>query len=444
MKKQFYTFLILIFILGLVPVNFSKAETLSNRLKGKILLQVEDKGQAWYIDPITKERAFLGRPADAFKIMRELGLGISEKNYKSFNGYAPANLSGKILLRVEANGEAYYVYPDDLKLYYLGRPVDAFNLMREKGLGITNEDLNDVPVFQKYKEQTEANTNAINSLTQIVEEQQKKISELENKINTNTSTSTTATTTTSCTEDKWICDSWSSCFSGGTKTRVCSISDDCENISTPSPATSQSCNSESNICSAWTYSSWSACSTSGQQTRTVTSSLPSGCTGGNPVTTQSCSVTSPTCTSWIYSSWGTCSQAGSQSRTIISSSPSNCINGNPVLTQSCTPAPYFVAEITFDKDSIANDGVDSIKVKIVTKDSAGTILPNKSVQVQSNRTENLVSDSSGIINTTITTIESANSYQLSVTADQHTYSKIYQVINVRNKISFGVLSASDF
>ena len=190
MKKQFTIFLVLVFVLGLVPINFSNAQDLSNKLSGRILLQVEGVGQAWYIDPGTKQRAFLGRPADAFQIMRELGLGISEKDYNSFNGFASKNLSGRILLRVEANGEAYYVNPTDLKMYYLGRPADAFKVMREKGLGITDEDLTTVPVFQKYKEQTEANTTAINSLNQKVEEQQKKISELEGKINTNASTNT--------------------------------------------------------------------------------------------------------------------------------------------------------------------------------------------------------------------------------------------------------------
>jgi LPXTG-site transpeptidase (sortase) family protein len=126
---------------------------MADKLKGKILLAIEEVGQAWYVDPGNKERAFLGRPADAFRIMRELGLGISEYDYHLFNGYAPGRLSGKILLRVEANGEAYYVFPDSLKMYYLGRPADAFRVMRELGLGIANENLNKILVFQKSKEQ---------------------------------------------------------------------------------------------------------------------------------------------------------------------------------------------------------------------------------------------------------------------------------------------------
>jgi hypothetical protein len=79
--------------------------------------------------------------ADAFAIMRQLGLGISNQDYASFNGQAPARLSGRILLRVENHGEAYYVNPLDLKMHYLGRPADAFAIMRGLGLGVTNTDL---------------------------------------------------------------------------------------------------------------------------------------------------------------------------------------------------------------------------------------------------------------------------------------------------------------
>ena len=150
MRKKFTIFLILIFILELVPVNFSNAASLASKLKGKILLQVEDNGEGWYINPDNSERCYLGRPADAFRIMRELGLGISEDSYNSFNGYAPQRLAGKILLRVEANGEAYYVFPDNLKIYYLGRPTDAFKIMREMGLGITNNDLDKIEINKNY------------------------------------------------------------------------------------------------------------------------------------------------------------------------------------------------------------------------------------------------------------------------------------------------------
>jgi len=129
-------------LLALVFVFFGtiKVEAASS-LSGRILLQVQDKGQAWYVNPLDGYRYYLGRPADAFQLMRSLGLGISNSDISQFSDGAPSRLSGRILLKVQDKGQAYYVNPLTLKLHYLGRPADAFNLMRKLGLGITNTDL---------------------------------------------------------------------------------------------------------------------------------------------------------------------------------------------------------------------------------------------------------------------------------------------------------------
>lgn len=113
---------------------------LYEKLKGKILLKVESKGEAYYVNSKNNNMHYLGRPIDAFNIMKDQGLGISEENFNLFDGYAPCRLAGSILLRAEANGEAYYVNPDDNKMYYLGRPLDAFNIMKDLGLGISDDD----------------------------------------------------------------------------------------------------------------------------------------------------------------------------------------------------------------------------------------------------------------------------------------------------------------
>jgi len=44
----------------------------ADRQRGKILLQIEQEGEAWYVSPADGKRYFLGRPADGFKIMRNL------------------------------------------------------------------------------------------------------------------------------------------------------------------------------------------------------------------------------------------------------------------------------------------------------------------------------------------------------------------------------------
>jgi len=161
---------ILIFIFSFICIDCVNAEGVNERLKGKILLQVESNGEAWYVNPDNLSRYFLGRPSDAFNIMRELGLGISNKDFDSFNNIASERLSGKILIKVEDNGEAYYVNPDDLKMYYLSRPADAFQIMRELGLGITNNDLEKIKIKQEGDNETPLTiTKVIDGDTVVIE-----------------------------------------------------------------------------------------------------------------------------------------------------------------------------------------------------------------------------------------------------------------------------------
>jgi hypothetical protein len=150
MKRKYYLIIFSFFLLFLfVPKD---CFALANRLSGRILLSVEENGEAWYVYPENNRRYFLGRPNDAFNIMRELGLGISQANWqkipelgddekKGIDLELSKRLAGRIILQVEENGEAWYINPVNLKKYYLGRPNDAFNIMRELGLGISQENL---------------------------------------------------------------------------------------------------------------------------------------------------------------------------------------------------------------------------------------------------------------------------------------------------------------
>lgn len=112
---------------------------------GFILLQVENNGEAWYVYPVNGKAYYLGRPLDAFKIMGELALG-AKHDFIINTDIFPDRLSGMILLDAENNGEAYYIYPANHKKYYLGRPKDALKIMRELGRGVANLDLVNIPV----------------------------------------------------------------------------------------------------------------------------------------------------------------------------------------------------------------------------------------------------------------------------------------------------------
>lgn len=148
-KLRFLFLLIFVFLLW-SPPHITQAASLASQLSGRIVLSVEENGEAWYINPVNLRRYSLGRPSDAFTVMRQLGVGISEVNFQKIPSYdmpvsgdtlLTKQLSGKIILQVEKNGEAWYINPLDLKKYYLGRPDDAFAVMRQLGLGITQQNL---------------------------------------------------------------------------------------------------------------------------------------------------------------------------------------------------------------------------------------------------------------------------------------------------------------
>ncbi len=122
-------------------------KVLTSFLLGRILLQVESHGESWYLNPIDSSRYFMGRPLDAFNLMRHFALGVNNADMQEFLvSTAPRRLSGRILMNVDDKGKAYYVNPLNLKLYYLGSPDNAFSIMKSLGLGITNIHLRQIKV----------------------------------------------------------------------------------------------------------------------------------------------------------------------------------------------------------------------------------------------------------------------------------------------------------
>jgi hypothetical protein len=202
MKFNSYKIIFLSILFLIILPNITRGE---DALKGKILLQVESNGQAWYVNPADEKRYGLGNPNDAFLLMQKLGIGISDddlakipvgimlnnyadsdsdglydgledaigsdKNNKDTdgdgyedklelnNGYDPIGAgklpinnnftlwnSGKIFLQVEKKGEAWYVEPTTQKRYLLRRPAEALQLMQNLGLGISNANIAKIPI----------------------------------------------------------------------------------------------------------------------------------------------------------------------------------------------------------------------------------------------------------------------------------------------------------
>jgi hypothetical protein len=189
------------------------------RLKGRIILNVQGSGEAYYLNSDYPIIHYLGRPNNAFSVMRFEGIGITNADLNKIplsldylsgadsdgdglpnafelavgsnpissdadndgygdrleieNGYMPNSnekykidpsyakrKGGRILLQVEGKGEAWYVNPVDDKRYYLGRPADAFNIMKNLGLGISKEDLNKLSKLSSTPEKSQSITYA--------------------------------------------------------------------------------------------------------------------------------------------------------------------------------------------------------------------------------------------------------------------------------------------
>ncbi len=132
-------------IFGIFLVTTVNAATsFASTLKGRILLQVEQHGEAWYVYPKDLKRYTLGRPEDAYALMRSLGLGVTDADLaKVIAGDAAVigRVKGYILLQVQQHGEAWYVSPTDGTATYMKDGSAAFAVMRAFGLGITDNDL---------------------------------------------------------------------------------------------------------------------------------------------------------------------------------------------------------------------------------------------------------------------------------------------------------------
>ncbi|MFH0857060.1 MAG: hypothetical protein V1860_04135 [bacterium] len=132
---------------------------LNNSYKGYVMLKAEDKGQLYYISPVSKKAYYIVMPKHTMEIMQGTGIGIKNSDLEKIplGGQCPATqpncdnpqkydknfvnkYKGYIFLQVEENGEAWYVYPKDGKKYFLGAPEEAYNIFADKAVGISNSD----------------------------------------------------------------------------------------------------------------------------------------------------------------------------------------------------------------------------------------------------------------------------------------------------------------
>ena len=86
--------------------------------------------------------------ADGYDDKTEISSGFKPKGNDKFviDSTLVNRLKGRIVLQVQSHGEAWYINPTDNKRYYLGDGNTAYNIMRFLSLGIKNDDLRKIEV----------------------------------------------------------------------------------------------------------------------------------------------------------------------------------------------------------------------------------------------------------------------------------------------------------
>lgn len=190
-KSPQYYFLSIAALLLLVSctliTSVFAANSLTTRLKGRLLLQVEDRGRIWYVDPVGLQKHEITF-ANALSLFQNLSLGITNSDLNHIpinpesvsdqldtdhdgytdktevkNGYHPEiasnpvnrgndkvlpypalmnRLKGRLLLQVEDRGRIWYVDMDGTRWEVTWG--NLINLFRKLALGISNKDLAEV------------------------------------------------------------------------------------------------------------------------------------------------------------------------------------------------------------------------------------------------------------------------------------------------------------
>lgn len=143
MKKFFYILLTLLLVFGSSSTVF--AQTLGQRLSGKLLLQVQDHGRIWYVAP-QNYRRYEVTFKNALPLFENFALGISNADLGriDIDSSFAQRLQGTLLLQVQDHGRIWYVD-------FTGRRHEVtwnnlLSLFQELSLGISNLDLEKILV----------------------------------------------------------------------------------------------------------------------------------------------------------------------------------------------------------------------------------------------------------------------------------------------------------
>ena len=153
--KKILSFVIASFIVAFPLQTYAVSSI--DPLLGRVLLDVFAHGEAWYVNPQTRMRVYLGRPNEALERLRERTIAVSSNNIArvpvdgeplqntSVDSIYLNKVAGFVLEADDTPSPSWYVNPVHRVRQPLATPSDAWKIMRG-GLGVTTKILSTIPI----------------------------------------------------------------------------------------------------------------------------------------------------------------------------------------------------------------------------------------------------------------------------------------------------------
>ena len=146
-------FLTIVLVACLLPVAVGAGEEHIKQFSGKILIDVENHGEAWYVNPQSLQRVYLGTPDEALYRLTKRAVWVNFSNIEriALDGaespdpeYAD-QMAGYIIGPSDLIGAVWYVHPVLKTRIRLGTSHDAW-LVMQAGVPASAKDIKSIPV----------------------------------------------------------------------------------------------------------------------------------------------------------------------------------------------------------------------------------------------------------------------------------------------------------
>jgi len=137
-------------LLALAPLQLAAA--VPAELIGRVVLDVSSHGEAWYVNPQSNMRVYLGRPAEALDrlVARAFLVNymhierLAERSGDDYDAEYAAQVAGYIMAPNDLVGAAWYIDPDTQLRRRLATANDAWEIMRT-GMPVDSAVLASIP-----------------------------------------------------------------------------------------------------------------------------------------------------------------------------------------------------------------------------------------------------------------------------------------------------------